>query len=179
MKSLLSLVILIFLTTTSSMAREDSSSVKTPEVFIAGGIAYPYLPGEFKDYWNVGWNSGFGYGVSFSPGDVGYGTVYGDVEMARFAFDGSAARRLLNLHQTNLLINRNPSYSVAFMLNFKGTFSSTQRTVAPYFLMGIGYLYNDIGSITVSGDTTVLVGGIERHAFAWSFGVGVEVPVTQ
>ena len=66
---------------------------------------------------------------------------------------------------------------VNVMLNFKGSFSSTKRTIAPYFLLGVGFMNIYQGPIYVSPDSTKSVVSETSSAFAWTFGVGVEFPV--
>ena len=180
MKYFIALFALTVTVLSSMIAQSDSGSVKTPEVFVSGGISYPYLPGDLKNYWKTGWNSGVGYGVSFTPGDDGYGTVYADLEMARFAFDPAGFRSGMKLDATSNILTHNASTVYALMLNFKGTFSSFQKRVSPYFLIGIGFSSQYQGSIQyATGGDTVTVGSINVNTFAWSAGIGLEVPLTE
>ena len=161
------------------IAQDDTSKVKTPEVSLAGGISYPYLPQESKDYWKKGWNTGISYGYSFSPGTVGYSSVFVVVEYARFAFDVTAFRTKQDLLQKNVSVTRNPVRLIDVLLSYKGSFSPTKKTFAPYFLIGIGLINLSAGSIDVTGDTSFTVSGQSRSAFAWSVGLGAEFPITE
>jgi hypothetical protein len=162
-----------------ALAQEDSSSVKTPEVSLAGGISLPYLPDHFKDSWKKGWNAGAGFGYSTSPGSIGYSTLLATVEYTRFAFDQAAFASKANLLQKSVSLSRNPTSIFNIMFSYKGTFSPSRRSLAPYFLIGIGYLHLSEGTITCSGDTSFTITGQSGSAFAWSVGVGVELPVTE
>jgi opacity protein-like surface antigen len=180
MKYLLPLVALTFSIISGLFAQSDSNSVVTPEVFVTGGLSYPYLPGTLKDSWKTGWNSGVGYGVSFAPGDDGYGTVYAGLEMARFAFDPAAFRSAMKLKATSSILTHNASTAYSLMLNFKGTFSSFQKRVSPYFLIGIGFSNQYEGSIQyTTGPDTVSRSSVNVSTFAWSAGIGLEVPLTE
>ena len=160
-------------------AQNDSSTVLNHELYLSGGASYPYLPVETRDYWKTGWSIGAGYGVSFEPGEVGYGSLLATVEYTRFAFNQSRFASGNNLTHPNLLISRNPSNAFTLLVNFKGTFFVVgQHSIRPYFLLGVGYTNVFIASVGVSGDTTFSVESQSQSCVAWSAGLGLEYPVT-
>ncbi|TLY30213.1 MAG: hypothetical protein E6K56_07170 [Ignavibacteria bacterium] len=161
------------------IAQDDTSKVKTPELSLAAGLSYPYLPQEFRDYWKKGWNTEISYGYSFSPGTVGYSSLFVVVEYARFAFDVTAFRTRQDLLQKNVSVTRNPVRMIGALLTYKGAFSLTKTSFAPYFLIGIGVTNLSAGSIDVTGDTSFTVSGQSRSAFAWSAGLGAAFPFTE
>ncbi|HEY6190771.1 MAG TPA: outer membrane beta-barrel protein [Bacteroidota bacterium] len=179
MKRVLLLILISSSLLTCLHAQDDSSTVKTPEISLSGGVSLPYLPDHFKDYWKKGWNAGAGFGYSTNPGSIGYSTLLATVEYSRWAFDVAAFRTKLNLVQKNVALSRNPTSVFNIMFSYKGTFSPSRRSLAPYFLIGFGYLHLSEGAITCSGDTAFTVSGQSASAFAWSVGVGIEVPVTE
>ena len=161
------------------LAQSDTSTVKTPEISLAGGVSFPYLPEESRDYWKKGWNAEIGYGYSFTPGTLGYSSVLATVGYSRFAFDATGFRTKLNLLQKSLSLTRNPMTAFNIFLSYKGTFSPTVKSLAPYFLIGAGYLHLSEGSIGASGDTTFTIAGQTASAVSWTFGLGVEFPITE
>ncbi len=182
MKQVVIAAFLCVIISSTLVAQNDSTqftrpSIKVGEVSLTGGFSYPYLPEDSKNFWKKGWNAGMGIGMSFEPGSIGYVTLEGAVNYNRFAFDQTAF--LQTLSQNNVEVSRKPTEIMTFMLNVKGSFSSTKRTVAPYFIIGIGEMALSAGDILVTGDTTFNIGGDSRSAFAWSFGVGIEVPITE
>ena len=193
MKPLLFLlcVAICFFTTAVIAQTTDTTQQSAPldqEVTAFGGPSIPYLPQDFHDIWKKGWNAGVGYGISFAPGSIGYGAVYATVAFDRFAVDVPSYRNWW-LGQTGLsrtdqstiqnapLSARGAVKSVTAMLNFKGSFSSTKQSIAPYFLLGVGYIHYAVDSVSLVGASQFSVGGQSESAFAWTFGVGVEVPV--
>ncbi len=179
----------VFCQVDTSQAVDTSKSIDRA-AYVFGGISYPYLPAEFKNYWKKGWNAGVGYGLSFAPGSIGYVEVFGTVEYSRWAFDSVAYRNALESQYSNpnlqinagKLVGNSAASIIAAMLNLKGSFSSTKHTVAPYFLLGIGYMHlsADSSSIVtiVRNDTTAYtIASRKEGSFAWTAGVGIEIPI--
>jgi len=143
---------------------------------ITGGMSFPYLPEQTRHHLKTGWNAGIGVGMSFEPGDMGYGSVDLSLEFNRFAFNNNAFRNTVPL--PNIGVTRNPTTTMSFTLSFKGTFSSTKKSIAPFFLVGVGMTRLSVGDIGVIGDTTYTIAGEKQTGFSWTAGVGVEVPIT-
>ena len=162
---------------TSANDSSSNFSIHINEATVSGGISLPYLPEETRHYLKKGWNTGVGIGMSFEPGSMGYGSIDFTLEYTRFAFDNIAFRNTLS--QANIFVSRNPTTAMTFMLNFKGSFSSTKRSIAPYFLLGVGGAVFSGGAIVVGGDTSFTIEGRSSAAFAWTAGVGVEIPITE
>jgi outer membrane autotransporter protein len=168
----------IMICQTDSSANNETSPPPDNEIFVSGGIAYSYLPYEFSKYWNPGMNASLGYGLSFTPGDYGYSTLLLLAEYASFGLKESAYRDAQQNLNPNATISGGKTQSFTVTVNYKGTVSTTKTSIAPYFVFGIGYmlfrsdsvLVNNIGALSIEGDAISTV--------TWSFGVGIEVPVT-
>ena len=152
----------------------DSSRLKTVEISFSGGSSIPYLPEGFHDNWKKGWNAGVGVGLTFAPGQIGYGSILLNVNVNRFAFDYIKYRNSLN--QTNISTSRNPSWIVDAMFHFRGTFTPI-KYIQPYFIVGIGYLHYSQGDITVTGQTPLSIAGESKSTIAWDAGAGINIPV--
>jgi opacity protein-like surface antigen len=126
------------------------------EAYLFGGASFPYLTTSFRENWKPSHTVGFGYGVSFEPGDLGYIAIYGTAEFSKFRGPADYTARM---------------YQV--MVNLKGSFSPSKKSIAPYFRIGIGYLSHTIDSVSVTNS------GTDVSAFSWAFGVGIETPIIQ
>ena len=169
-------------TTLSSGAQFDQ------EVIFYGGSSVPYLPGDFKDLSRRGWNAGAGYGISFAPGSIGYGALYATLEFGRFPFNETGYRSLLAREfptddpdkiQNGEIIARGTTKLVSAMVTFKGCFSSTKQSIAPYFLLGAGFLHASSDSIAMRGFSSYTIEKSSESGFAWTFGVGFEIPIME
>jgi opacity protein-like surface antigen len=156
------------------------------EILVWGGLSYQYLPLEFRDYWKNGWNGAIGYGLSFTPGAIGYGAIFAALEYNRFAFDEAGYRAAMTEKYPaqqaaiqNGEITRRGTTSIAnLMVFFKGSFSATKQSPAPYFLIGAGLARLSTDSIAIKGTNAFSVSDESQTAFTWSAGLGVEIPVT-
>jgi len=181
MKYLIVIVSLCLVSSSIVIAQADTSlsSKKTLEALIWGGASLPYLPSEYHVYWKTGYNVGGGIGYSLDPGSLGYGSLFATIEYGRTNFDQKKYNDSLKVLNPSDTAFGGPVKLVNVMLNFKGSFSSTKKTVAPYFLIGVGYMYYSAAEITLAPDSSLTIAGINKGAVSWSFGVGVEVPVTE
>lgn len=188
------LMIVILLAAASSLTWSQDSTEAEPsgppadrEIFVQGGISLPYLPLDFNNRWKNGGNVGVGYGLSYEPGEIGYGALNFMVEYNGFHVDlkGYRAEMLERFPSDTAQINagnivkRGRARIVTAMVNFKGSFSATKQTVAPYFLIGMGYMHLSSDSIALDNSPKYDVGEESLSAFAWSAGLGFEVPVTE
>jgi hypothetical protein len=168
-------------------AQTDTTlSETTSEVYFMGGPSYPYLPSETREIWKKGWNAGVGYGYSFKPGPIGYGAVYASVEYSRFTFNDAGYRAWLlpqypSDHAATIqqggLSARGPEMVLTASLNFKGAFSSSRHSIAPYFLAGVGFMYYQRDSAGIQGTTLYTMKSQHQSTFTWSVGVGIEAPL--
>lgn len=181
----LSLLLCCVIICSSFVHTQEESSPKSKEVMISGGIAYPYLPKDFRDSWNKGWNLGLGYGYSFAPGSIGYGAIFASFEFNHFDMDpakyvdNTPFKDTISLAEAGNASSGGNVNAFSVMINVKGVFSPTKQSIAPYFLLGIGYVNVAQQGISVTPDTTFDVARASKSSFAWSFGIGVEVPFSQ
>lgn len=160
-------------------AQTDSIIPPRGEIIVSGGTTYPYLPSETKDYWKTGWNASVGYGYSFAPGSFGYGTVYLSTELTRSAFYESGYRKAFSLPDDAVIATKGSMRSFALMANFKGSFSPSMHTIAPFFLIGVGFMHFASDSLATSNVANASVESASLSGIAWSVGVGVEVPIVE
>jgi opacity protein-like surface antigen len=172
-------------------AQEDSVQHMQPEIIAFGGTAIPYLPLEFRNFWKSGSNFGAGFGYSFEPGSVGYGAVSATVEYSQFAFNPTAyTDSMLAPYDPNNLppqaaylkshtLSSAKASALNASVNFKGSFSKISSAFAPYFLIGVGYMYYSVEDVAVDTLKDFRIDGKKSGCFSWSAGVGVEVPVTE
>jgi len=176
MKSLFQLLFLGIICLSFAAGQTDSSkSVENPkknnyEVMASGGVSLPYLPTYFRNNWKSAWSAGIGYGISFTPGDMGYVTLYQTIDYSQMKFkqvnsDNQQYSNFQTIHITD------------FMLSLKGNFTPKIIPVQPYFLLGIGAM-NYIGDVNVIEDSKSIIKYEHQLALAWTFGLGLEVPVT-
>ena len=162
MKRISLLILSSVLFTASLLCQVDSAKpaedakIVDHEAYLYGGAAFPYLTTSFRQEWKPSHTVGFGYGVSFEPGDLGYIAIYGTAEFSKFRGPSDYTARMY-----------------AVMVNLKGSFSPSKKSIAPYFHIGVGYLYHTTDSISTTR------GGTDVSAFAWAFGVGVEIPIVK
>jgi len=181
MKYLLAAAFLIVAYSYPVFSQADSVSVQPDvrwEIMYSAGLSLPYLPKDFKQDFRTGYNAGIGAGYSFTPGSFGYGGVYGSIQFNSFGFDESGFKEANNLHRQNYSIYGSATQILTVTAQFKGTFGTDKKSIAPYFTFGIGYLHIFSPPIMVSGDTTLLIGEKDEGAFSWIGGLGVDFPVT-
>lgn len=170
----------------ASLSLPPASSTER-EIILWGGLSFGYLPAEFSRYWKSGWNGAIGYGLSFEPGAMGYGAVAVVVEYSRYPFDESGYRTAMTEQfpgqagaiRNAILTARGSARTLSAMLQFKGSFSATKRSAAPYFLVGVGYLRFASDSIALQGLGALTVPENSQSGLAWTFGLGLELPLTE
>jgi len=162
---------------TDSLSTGGTASSSDKEIFISGGLVYPYLPDEFKDFWKSGLNASAGFGFSFTPGDIGYSSLIATIDYSKFNFNESKYRNSMNKNDPDTIISAGPAKSFTFSVSYKGTFSTTKKSIAPYFLIGFGYMFFNTDSVTVNRRNGLLPNDANTSAFTWSVGIGVEIPV--
>ncbi len=179
MKQVALIAVLCCVLSSSLAAQTDSEGRPRGEISVIGGVSYPYLPSDTRDYWKTGWNTSVGYGYSFSPGSLGYGTVFATVEYSRWALNASGYRNAFSLPDDAAIELRGSMRTFVVMANFKGSFSPSKRSIAPYFLAGVGIMHVASDSLAVYNHPDASVKSESLTGVAWSFGVGVEVPITE
>jgi opacity protein-like surface antigen len=142
---------------TDSLQSIDAGTSLTQEVSVQGGFTFPYMPGGFRDTMKAGWNGGIGYGIVFSPGEIGYTSLSLNLDYNKFKAKGEVEGK-----------------SFTAMVNFKGAFTKWLGPVHPYFSVGVGYMF--FSSDSFNSDT--LGDGGYHHMIGWNVAVGLEVPVT-
>lgn len=162
---------------TDSLASGGTASSCDKEIFVSGGLVYPYLPSEFNDFWKSGLNANIGFGFSFTPGDIGYSSLIATIDYSKFNFNELKYRESINKNNPDTIVSGSPAKSFTFSLSYKGTFSTTKKSIAPYFLIGFGYMFYDTDSVTVNHRMTLSPNDANTSAFTWSVGIGVEIPI--
>jgi len=160
---------------TGGGAQTASSQDDIREISFTGGIAFPYLPSEFKNYWKEGWSAGLAYGYSLPQGKAGTSSLSASAEFSRFAAD----RTKLFADFPSIVTSTNPSTVVTVMVNYRGTFSSMSKAIQPFIILGIGFFHSEQGAIAVAVPADEVPGGEVSNGIAWTAGVGLTIPVNE
>ena len=183
MKHILLIMSLCIVCSSLTVAQGDStlSPPLIHEVMLMTGISYPYLPADFRTHSMKGLDVGAGYSLTFAPGEFGYSTVSLVAEYGLFRFDESAFMKDLDtifvMNTPGLEVKQRPVKAFTCMVNYRGTFSSLSTAFSPYFLIGLGYMYVSVPAILATPDTSINVGSSNLYSIAWSFGIGVDIPI--
>ena len=175
MKKVLVSILLSLVASLPVFTQDSTSSGKKPEFRISGGLSIPSLPHDFRQYYKTGYNVGLAYGYTFEPGDFGYSTVFASVEHNRFYFN------LIGWEQDHGKIRKvyaswNSSTSMTnLMLNDKGTLTKPHQSVAPYFLIGIGYIRVQTDAVEITGDTIATIDASSESSISYSLGTGFDI----
>ena len=161
-----------------SSAQGEEASTKTTEISLSGGITYPSLPRKFKDYWKKGINVSGSIGYSSPPGSLGYSALSLELTYNSFSFNENGFRSSLDTSKRSISLAGEATKTLAVMLTYRGEFSTTKNSIAPYFLLSVGYFHLSSGSVNVPSDTSLGISGENTSAIAWSFGGGIDVPVS-
>ncbi len=165
----------------------STSSRTTQEVFITGGMSFPYLPTTFKvNFWS-GQTFGAGFGLKFSPGSAGYSKVYAAAEYNLFKFDEQTYLSTVKSSPDSSILNNNPGFTASqrpvkvftLSFNYQGTFTGLTDIVSPYFLIGIGYMYLSEPPLLTTPSSTLQTDGVTRSTLSWSVGFGLDFPITE
>ena len=163
---------------TTLFSQTDTLPNMERDISVSAGISYPSLPGDFKQYWKKGVNISGEFGYSFQPGSIGYSILVVELTFNNFSFDETGFRNSLDTSKQSLSLSGDPTKIFTAMMIYKGVFSTTKESIAPYFLLGVGYFYLSSGGITVPGDSTLQKAGDTQSSIAWSVGAGVDAPLT-
>jgi len=153
------ILLAVFSITLSQTEPTEAVDEGTPirqEVSVQGGLVFPYLPGGLKDTVKTGWNGGIGYSFVFSPGELGYTALSLNLDYNMFKATGNVGAK-----------------SFTAMANFKGAFTKWLDPIAPYFSLGVGYMF--FTSDSFPSDS--LGDGGDHHMIGWNAALGVEVAI--
>jgi hypothetical protein len=175
-KSIIVNLVLVFCSVLSCAAQTDSTSSNPKEIFIGGGISYPYLPANFKDYWSNGVHLTGGYGSSLPPGSFGYASLFLTASYDRYPLKTAGVTASMRLANPNAAITGNASSSFDVTLNLKGAFATSKTSIAPYIILGVGFGTMKLNDITVSPDTVPTIPGETATGVLWLAGAGLDVP---
>jgi len=162
----------LVLSQTDSLNVEQNPSQHKYEVMAFGGGSLPYLPVFFKDNWKSAWSVGIGYGISYTPGDLGYVTLYQTIDHSQLKYKQAVSN-------DQNLFNHGNIYITNIMVNLKGNFTLKIIPVEPYFFLGIGAMDYISSGINVEDHGNTVIKDRQKLIFAWTFGVGLEVPITK
>ena len=190
MKYLRHILFVCVIVCSTAFARIDSTetsssstpTVTTSEVIVSGGIPVAYLPEEFRRSSMKAWNFGLGYEISYEPGSIGYSSLLVTAEYNLFRFDATGYTNYILGGPDSNTVKSNPNFSASqrptkifsLLINYKGTFGASKKSIAPYFLLGVGYMYTSVPSLITPPDTA---GGSSKSAISWAFGIGVDIPI--
>ena len=191
MKYLHHILLVSVIVSVTASARTDSTSTgssvakrSSTEIFLSGGIPIPYLPEDFRQQSKSAWTVAGGYGVVYEPGSVGFSTLFVNAEYSLFHFDETGYINALLAGPDSNKVHQNPGFSAeqrptkifSAFLNYQGTFATSTRSIAPYFLVGVGYMYVSVPELV---STTGSVPGYSKSAVSWTVGLGVDVPFSE
>ena len=177
MKHLLVIVSLVSIVSFPVFGQDDTSFVMVPELSVSGGISYPSVPQELRDYWKKGFNVGGGFGYSFREGSLGQSGIHGFIQYNGLPFDQNGYLDGNKLNRNTYQASATSRKIITAMANYRGTFSQLSTAIAPYFLMGIGYFHLSSNAITViSANDTSRVNHAAQSAFSWLLGIGMDIP---
>lgn len=164
----------------SGIVETDAMDDATPGVWrvvAGGGVAIPFEPGNFDDYFKPGYSFGGGLTYAFSPGDVGYGEVSLTASYYNLSFDDAGFVTANNLPGTAVVYGY-PGDVFSAMVGFRGVFATSVESVAPFFTMGVGMFHIALPQMGVENVVVPIVEEYKKTTFGWSVGLGVDVPVT-
>ncbi|MBI5021510.1 MAG: hypothetical protein HZB59_08750 [Ignavibacteriales bacterium] len=164
---------------TDSAASNETSPPPVQEISVSGGLAYTYLPYEFSKYWNPGMHAGVGYGLSFTPGDYGYSSLMLLADYGSFELKESAFREGMKITDPTKIVTGGKTQVFTVTANYKGTLAISKTSIAPFFTIGIGYIYFRSDSILVDNKNILSIESDALSTITWSFGVGVDIPVNE
>ena len=170
-------LLLMSLTVAPLFAQTESLPSKTVEISVNGGLSLPSLPSEFKSYWKKGTDVGAGIGYSLEPGSVGYGALELKVDWNGYSFDKSAYQSSLPANKQSDSIAGSSTNIITAFVTFRGTFSPSKTSVAPYFLLGIGYFSVSSKDVTVKPDAVFSLPDESQSSVAWMVGAGIDLPL--
>ena len=157
---------------TDSINTEDQSAPISYEVIAYGGGALPYLPTYFKNNWRSAWSAGIGYGISFPPGELGYISLYQTTDYSKMKFQQSSS-------YDGKYLNNGAVHITNIMVNLKGNIYFRVLRIEPYFLLGVGAMNYISSGVNIYENGITTVKNKHQLAFAWTFGLGIEVPINQ
>lgn len=163
-------------TITESVVEE--SAVRGYEFSVGGGLAHPYIPQEFKDQSKQGIDMHGGIGAILKTGDVGYSALYLTIGYNKFDANMEEVLNSRNKKSTEWIPGGGAVSMLNAHVNYKGTFS-TERTIAPYFLLGIGwnsFKQKEIIMLEVATNKDTTYAEVSRSDFSWNIGAGIDVP---
>jgi len=165
----------------SSLAfSQETDQTEKPkwEISVNGGIASPYIPEEFNNQSNRGVHYGAGFGSIFDPGSIGYSSLYVTLGYDYFKANTGELMKANKLTGTNWALTGGTTGIMTVQFEYKGTFSASRTTLAPFFLLGIGAEHFQQKDVTFTDPTdTVNMSGEHRTMFAWNLGVGFDMPI--
>jgi hypothetical protein len=184
MKHLVTFMSVCLLFATVSLAQEQDSTASAPriqEAVVMTGVAFPYLPLDFRHHSMNGFDVGAGYSIRLTPGSLGYSTLSMVAEYSVFRFDGTQFANDLDsatrANNPGLTVTQRPVKAFSLMFNYKGNFTGISNSFSPYFLLGVGYVYYSVPLTSASTDTSLNVASSELSTIGWSFGLGIDVPI--
>jgi len=137
------------------------------------GLSLPSQPDEFSDYWNLGYNLGFGVGYSFTPAI----SLIGNFEYNTFGFNEEEFLKDAGASGLGISVDGGSATILSITGNMKVGIPRQQSSVSPYFTAGIGFFSLSVDDASVSGaGGSVSVEGNNESAFSALVGAGLDIP---
>jgi hypothetical protein len=175
-------IIFILLVTFSLSFAEKQISISSITLYSGISARFPFIPNETSTFLENYWHRGINFGVEAEIKISKNVLLCPTYELSYFKFDtyffeGSVPELYLISYQVeNSFIHR-------FLINLK-FISSGYPVINPYFMTGIGYVYEDIGQVeTKEGymgydemeDVKIFDG---KNCFVHSAGIGIRITIS-
>ena len=164
---------------TPSASSQDASKA---DLYIAGGLALPSGPEDFRDNWNLGLNLGGGIGFSLSSAV----SIAFSGEYAFFPIDETEMLKKAGASGTGVSVTIDGGTLSILTLagNVKLLLIPTPGSTAPYFVAGAGFFSLSASDARISASylgssSSVTVKFDNESAFYASVGAGMDIPMNE
>jgi len=156
----------------------DDAVPGTWTVVASGGWTFPAEPPEFKDHFKTNYNFGAGIAYQMSPGNVGYGEVSLQLHYYNLLFTRSGFRKANNIPGASEIFGY-PGDVYTGMVEFRGVYGTSKESISPFFTTAVGVCHIALPQRGITTPLTVLFDEVKKTTFAWSVGLGVDLPLME
>jgi hypothetical protein len=163
--------------TGSSSAAGTGPRVGQTILILSGGLALPFSPDTFTEYWNSG--GGFGIGVGYKMTRIT--TLLFEIHHSRMSLDEDAMLEHLFWYPvTGARLSGGSFNFTTFLMNARLQFTGSDAPVKPYFIGGLGYGYVLLEDLDVSyGGSRETLEGDSETDLAIRMGFGVDLRLSR